>query len=193
MIAGSLRLAQAQTIWQVFLGYGLITAWDRVTSGELTADACFHFPVGDHSCYPLPDNAKVWIPCGVVLSGGGVSSADVVDRRVMRGLQFGIFDHVEPVPGLPLAQIYREGYRIPERPEAQRRRRVTPGGISGEGRWAAFSVIAGTPDSISTYMDEYVTTSANYFVCSFQWGNLTHDQAKRSIDLFVEDIMPHSL
>jgi hypothetical protein len=40
-------------------------------------------------------------------------------------------------------------------------------------------------------MDEYVATGANYFVCSFQWGNLTHDQAKRSIDLFVEEIMPH--
>jgi hypothetical protein len=40
-------------------------------------------------------------------------------------------------------------------------------------------------------MDEYVATGANYFVCSFQWGGLTHDQAMRSIDLFVEDIMPH--
>jgi hypothetical protein len=58
---------------------------------------------------------------------------------------------------------------------------------------AGFSVIAGTPDSIRTYMDEYVTTSANYFVCSLQWGNLTHDQAKRSIDLSVEDIMPRYL
>jgi hypothetical protein len=79
-----------------------------------------------------------------------------------------------------------------------RRRRVTPGGIGGEGRGAGFSVIAGTPDSIRTYMDEYVmdeyvTTGANYFVCSFQWGNFTHDQAKRSIDLFVADIMPHYL
>jgi hypothetical protein len=109
------------------------------------------------------------------------------------GLQFGIFAHIEPVPGLPLAQISRERYRIPERPEAQRRRRVTPGGIGGEGRGAGFSVIAGTPDSICTSMDEYVTTSANYFVCSFQGGNLTHDQAKRSIALFVDDIMPHYL
>jgi hypothetical protein len=40
-------------------------------------------------------------------------------------------------------------------------------------------------------MDEYVATGANHFVCSFQWGNLTHEQAQRSIDLFVEEIMPH--
>src|SRR6266511_1786076 len=93
--------------------------------------------------------------------------------------------------GLPDREADRERYRLVERPEAQRRRRVTPGGIGGEGRGAGFSVSAGTPDSIRTYMDEYVTTGANYFVCSFQWGGLTHDQAMRSIDLFVEEIMPH--
>ena len=78
-----------------------------------------------------------------------------------------------------------------ELPETQRRRRVTPGGIGGDGRGAGFSVVAGTPDSIRIYMDEYVATGANYFVCSFQWGGLTHNQAMRSIDLFVEEIMPH--
>ena len=85
-----------------------------------------------------------------------------------------------------------KAYRpLAERPEAQRRRRAAPGGIGGDGRGAGFSVIAGTPDSIRTYMDEYVATGANYFVCSFQWVGLTHDQGMRSIDLFVEEIMPH--
>jgi alkanesulfonate monooxygenase SsuD/methylene tetrahydromethanopterin reductase-like flavin-dependent oxidoreductase (luciferase family) len=93
--------------------------------------------------------------------------------------------------GLPDREADRERYRVCELPEAQRRRRATPGGIGGDGRGAGFSVIAGTPDSIRTYMDEYVATGANYFVCSFQWGGLTHDQATRSIDLFVEEIMPH--
>jgi alkanesulfonate monooxygenase SsuD/methylene tetrahydromethanopterin reductase-like flavin-dependent oxidoreductase (luciferase family) len=93
--------------------------------------------------------------------------------------------------GLPDREADRERYRVLERPEARRRRRVAPGGIGGDGRGAGFSVIAGTPASIRTYMDEYVATGANYFVCSFQWGGLTHDQAMRSIDLFVEDIMPH--
>jgi alkanesulfonate monooxygenase SsuD/methylene tetrahydromethanopterin reductase-like flavin-dependent oxidoreductase (luciferase family) len=93
--------------------------------------------------------------------------------------------------GLPDREADRERYRVAERPEAQRRRRAAPGGIGGDGRGAGFSVIAGTPDSIRTYMDEYVATGANYFVCSFQWGGLTHDQAMRSIDLFVEEIMPH--
>jgi alkanesulfonate monooxygenase SsuD/methylene tetrahydromethanopterin reductase-like flavin-dependent oxidoreductase (luciferase family) len=93
--------------------------------------------------------------------------------------------------GLPDREADRQRYRVPQRSEAQRRRRAAPGGIGGDGRGAGFSVIAGTPDSIRTYMDEYVATGANYFVCSFQWGGLTHDQAVRSIELFVEDVMPH--
>ena len=52
-------------------------------------------------------------------------------------------------------------------------------------------MIAGTPDSIRTYMDEYVASGANYFVCSFQWGGLSHAQAMRSIELFVTEVMPH--
>lgn len=39
-------------------------------------------------------------------------------------------------------------------------------------------------------MDEYVATGANYFVCSFQWGDLTHEQAMRSIELFATEVMP---
>jgi len=38
---------------------------------------------------------------------------------------------------------------------------------------------------------EYVATGANYFVCGFQWGDLTHEQAMQSVELFVEEIMPH--
>ena len=82
-------------------------------------------------------------------------------------------------------------YRLPERTPEQRLRRTPPGNIGGDGRGAGFSVIAGRPDSIRTYMDEYVATGANYFVCSFQWGNLTYEHARRSIDLFVKEVMPH--
>ncbi len=50
--------------------------------------------------------------------------------------------------------------------------------------------LAGSPDSVRRFMDEYVDTGANYFVCSFQWGDLTHETAMRSIRLFNEEIMP---
>ena len=39
-------------------------------------------------------------------------------------------------------------------------------------------------------MDEYLETGANYFVCSFQWGDIQHEQAMRSIELFATDVMP---
>jgi hypothetical protein len=42
-------------------------------------------------------------------------------------------------------------------------------------------------------MDEYMTTGANYFVCAFQWGQLRHEQAMRSIELFITDVMPQYL
>jgi hypothetical protein len=36
--------------------------------------------------------------------------------------------------------------------------------------------LAGTPAAVREYMDEYVATGANYFVCSFQWGDLSHEE-----------------
>jgi hypothetical protein len=52
-------------------------------------------------------------------------------------------------------------------------------------------VVAGSPASMRAYLDEYVETGANYFVCSFQWGDLTHEQAMRSIELFTAEVMPY--
>lgn len=62
------------------------------------------------------------------------------------------------------------------------RRRHVPGGVGG--------VVAGTPETIREYMDEYVSTGANYFVASFQWGSLSHEQAMRSVELFATEVMP---
>jgi alkanesulfonate monooxygenase SsuD/methylene tetrahydromethanopterin reductase-like flavin-dependent oxidoreductase (luciferase family) len=68
--------------------------------------------------------------------------------------------------------------------EEQERRRMNPGGLSSR-------VIAASPASMRTYLDEYVETGANYFICSFQWGDLSHEQALRSIELFATEVMPH--
>jgi len=62
-------------------------------------------------------------------------------------------------------------------------RRLTPGGFGP-------AVVAGSPDSVATYLDEYVSCGANYCVFSFQWGDLTHADAKRSIELFAKELMP---
>ena len=84
-------------------------------------------------------------------------------------------------------------WSLEERSEAQSRRRQMPGAIdtSGSGRGAGFGAIAGSPASIREYMDEYVETGANYFVCGFQWGSLTHQQTMQSLELFIEEVMPH--
>ena len=78
--------------------------------------------------------------------------------------------------------------------ERQRRRSELSGGL-GDGRatgaGGGFGAIAGSPATIRAYMDEYLETGANYFVCSFQWGDITHEQAMRSIELFSTEVMPH--
>jgi alkanesulfonate monooxygenase SsuD/methylene tetrahydromethanopterin reductase-like flavin-dependent oxidoreductase (luciferase family) len=50
--------------------------------------------------------------------------------------------------------------------------------------------LAGSPAAVREYLDEYVATGANYFVCSFQWGDLGHAQAMRSVELFTAEVMP---
>ena len=50
--------------------------------------------------------------------------------------------------------------------------------------------LAGTPRAMLEYMEEYVATGANYFVCSFQWGDIAHADAMRSIELFATEVMP---
>ena len=84
-------------------------------------------------------------------------------------------------------------WSLEERSEEQERRRQTPGAIDtpGSTRGAGFGVVAGSPASIREYMDEYVETGANYFVCGFQWGSLTHEQTMQSLELFVDEVMPH--
>jgi alkanesulfonate monooxygenase SsuD/methylene tetrahydromethanopterin reductase-like flavin-dependent oxidoreductase (luciferase family) len=48
-----------------------------------------------------------------------------------------------------------------------------------------------SPASMGEYLDEYLTTGANYLCLSFQFGDLSHEQAMRSIELFVTEVMPH--
>ena len=62
-------------------------------------------------------------------------------------------------------------------------RRRNPGGVGD-------LVVAGTPDSVQAYFDEYLATGANYLMANFEWGNLTHDVASRSVRLWTEAVMP---
>lgn len=110
-----------------------------------------------------------------------------------RGLTQFLGDNAGMRPAnLPEREARRDLYSELESAEVQRRR-ANPGGLehrAGSGGGAGFGVIAGSPETVREYMDEYVETGANYFVASFQWGSLTHQQAMNSIELFAADIMP---
>ena len=43
---------------------------------------------------------------------------------------------------------------------------------------------------ICDYLDAYLETEANYFVCAFHFGNMPDEVAQRSIRLFVDKVMP---
>jgi len=51
--------------------------------------------------------------------------------------------------------------------------------------------IFASPETMHTYLDEYVTTGANYLTIGFQFGSLSHEQAMRSLELFITEVMPH--
>jgi alkanesulfonate monooxygenase SsuD/methylene tetrahydromethanopterin reductase-like flavin-dependent oxidoreductase (luciferase family) len=85
--------------------------------------------------------------------------------------------------GLPAREIRRDISAEVERFNEQKHR-AHPNRLGG-------AALAGTPAAVREYLDEYVATGANYFVCSFQWGDLSHDQAMRSIELFASEVMPH--
>jgi alkanesulfonate monooxygenase SsuD/methylene tetrahydromethanopterin reductase-like flavin-dependent oxidoreductase (luciferase family) len=85
--------------------------------------------------------------------------------------------------GLPAREMRRDIDAELERFD-QQRSRPHPNRLGGV-------ALAGGPAAVREYMDEYVATGANYFVCSFQWGDLTHAQAMRSIELFTREVMPH--
>jgi alkanesulfonate monooxygenase SsuD/methylene tetrahydromethanopterin reductase-like flavin-dependent oxidoreductase (luciferase family) len=84
--------------------------------------------------------------------------------------------------GLPAREMRRDIDAELERFD-QQRQRTHPNRLGGV-------ALAGSPAAVREYMDEYVATGANYFVCSFQWGDLTHEQAMRSVELFAAEVMP---
>jgi hypothetical protein len=44
---------------------------------------------------------------------------------------------------------------------------------------------------VRDYVMHYAAESGcNYFVSSFQWGDVTHEEASRSLRLFVSEVMP---
>jgi alkanesulfonate monooxygenase SsuD/methylene tetrahydromethanopterin reductase-like flavin-dependent oxidoreductase (luciferase family) len=109
-----------------------------------------------------------------------------------RGLTQFMGNRLNPRPaGLPDREAGAE-YRSATAVAADHgRHRAEPGQVAGQSRSAAFRVVAGTSDTVRGYLDEYLKTGANYFVCAFHFGNMPQAIAERSIELFVNNVMPH--
>jgi alkanesulfonate monooxygenase SsuD/methylene tetrahydromethanopterin reductase-like flavin-dependent oxidoreductase (luciferase family) len=109
-----------------------------------------------------------------------------------RGLEQFLGAGLNPRPsGLPDREAGAAYQATPERPQEQYQRREEPGQVTAQAGSASFRVVAGTPHTIRGYLDEYVSTGANYFVCAFHFGNMPEAIAERSIELFIRDVMPH--
>jgi alkanesulfonate monooxygenase SsuD/methylene tetrahydromethanopterin reductase-like flavin-dependent oxidoreductase (luciferase family) len=53
-------------------------------------------------------------------------------------------------------------------------------------------VIFGSPRTMREEIARQIAeTGANYFITRFAYGNLTYEQSARSLDLFVNEVMPH--
>ncbi|MCH8832512.1 MAG: LLM class flavin-dependent oxidoreductase [Chloroflexi bacterium] len=111
-----------------------------------------------------------------------------VERRGL--LQFtGAGENPRPA-GLPDREADTQ-YRTAEAGATKARVTPEPGNAIAQDKSANFRVVTGTPDTIRRYMDAYVETGANYFVCAFHFGNMPAVVAEHSIDLFIEKVMPH--
>jgi alkanesulfonate monooxygenase SsuD/methylene tetrahydromethanopterin reductase-like flavin-dependent oxidoreductase (luciferase family) len=88
----------------------------------------------------------------------------------------------------PATDDYVEGdIRTPRVPPPK----FGPTAISFEQGLAGESLIAGTPSMLRDHLRDYMrTTDANYYGLSFQWGDLNHQEASRSMQLFADEVMP---
>jgi alkanesulfonate monooxygenase SsuD/methylene tetrahydromethanopterin reductase-like flavin-dependent oxidoreductase (luciferase family) len=53
------------------------------------------------------------------------------------------------------------------------------------------SLLVGSPSTIRDFVRRYAAeTGANYYVGSFSWGDLTHQESSKSLRLFADEVMP---
>lgn len=57
--------------------------------------------------------------------------------------------------------------------------------------YAGETILIGSVDKVREQIQQVVSESGiNYFVGSFAWGSLTHEQSRRSLELFISEIVP---
>lgn len=102
----------------------------------------------------------------------------------------------------PAYEVYRPNYAKPMPNGKWRRPAPAVAGTRPGGQdypWEADfdealrreAVLAGSPETIKEFIARYVKASkCNYIVTSVQWGDITHEEASRSLELFTSEVMP---
>lgn len=75
--------------------------------------------------------------------------------------------------------------------DTKRQQFFGPAAADADTAMAGESLLVGSPSKIRDYVLRYAAESdANYYVGSFSWGDLTHDESSKSLRLFAEEVMP---
>lgn len=79
----------------------------------------------------------------------------------------------------------------PGDPDARRQQFFGPASRDVDSAMEVESLLVGSPSTIRDYVLRYARESdANYYVGSFSWGDLTHDESSKSLRLFTEEVIP---
>ena len=68
-----------------------------------------------------------------------------------------------------------------------------PGGVEFRRDGRAGQVLAGSPSTVRDRLRRFVSAVGpqhNYLCGAFQWGDLTTEEARRSLDLFAAEVKP---
>jgi alkanesulfonate monooxygenase SsuD/methylene tetrahydromethanopterin reductase-like flavin-dependent oxidoreductase (luciferase family) len=69
---------------------------------------------------------------------------------------------------------------------------AAPIGLENAKRSREEALLAGSPKTVRRKIEQQIDESgANYFVARFAYGNLTHEESVRSLELFANEVMPH--
>ena len=53
------------------------------------------------------------------------------------------------------------------------------------------ALVVGSPQTVRRHVEQVRdTTGIDYFVGAFAWGDLTHDEVRESMGLFIDHVMP---
>src|SRR3989454_10136810 len=184
IIVGSLdglavAVPRYRAAWEEHQGAGALTAQGEAPMIGLVV----HLVVADTDDEAISAAAPAWEKYRWNLAAPRRLEAEKRNLTQFMSTRDGSFGFVGDRPaGLPTRELRRDIDAELERFD-QQTSRPHPNRLGGV-------ALAGSPAAVRDYMDEYVATGANYFVCSFQWGDLSHAQAMRSIELFTADVMP---